>query len=454
MDPKALRIAVIGLGKLGAPIAACFAARGFEVVGADVDPKKVERLGAGLAPVYEPGLQALLEQVPGRLRATTGIEEAAGASDVSIVVVPTPSDEAGGFALVHVLDACRRIGVGMAGAGRYHLVVITSTVMPGATGGPIREALEEASGLRCGEGFGLCYSPEFVALGSVIRDFLNPDLVLIGESDPRAGDILEAVYREVCENDPPVARMNFVSAELAKLAVNTFVTAKISFANLLARICEQLPGADADTVTRALGLDGRIGPRYLKGAISYGGPCFPRDNRALACLARRLGVPADLPEATDRFNRWQLEWLAELVASETPRQGTVGILGVTYKPGTDVVEEAAGFWLATLLAARGVRVLAYDPAALPAAGAALPASVELAPTAEECVCRSDVVVLTTPWPDFSEIPPGSWARNSPPRTVIDCWGALGGLQAAAGVRYLRVGRSLGDTSGKTEKVQR
>ena len=179
--------------------------------------------------------------------------------------------------------------------------------------------LEKASGKRMGADFGLCYSPEFIALGSVIRDFLNPDMLLIGESDKRAGDFLQSLYAEVCENKPALARMSFVNAEITKLAVNTYVTTKISYANMLARICEKLSGANVDVITSALGLDTRIGSKYLKGAVSYGGPCFPRDNLALAQLAQQLGVPPDLAQTVDRFNRAQISWLADLVQHQSER---------------------------------------------------------------------------------------------------------------------------------------
>jgi UDPglucose 6-dehydrogenase len=180
-----------------------------------------------------------------------------------------------------------KIGKALARKNSYHLVVLSSTVMPGATE-KIRQMLEQTSGKRCGEEFGFCYNPEFIALGSVIRDMLNPDMLLIGESDERAGQILAGIYGNVCKSKPVVARMNFVNAELTKLSVNTYVTTKISYANMLAEICEKLPGADADVVTSALGLDSRIGRKYLKGALGYGGPCFPRDNVAFAALARSL----------------------------------------------------------------------------------------------------------------------------------------------------------------------
>ena len=259
-EPPVGAVSVVGLGKLGAPIAACIAARGVEVVGVDGDAAKVAQLNRGVAPVHETGLPELLAQSGGRLRATTSVAEAIAATDTTFVIVPTPSDESGGFALEHVRRAIEEIGAALREKDSYHLVAVTSTVLPGALEAVVLPLLEAASGKRCGPGFGLCYSPEFVALGSVIRDFLEPDFLLIGESDPAAGDALERVYRAVCRTTPPVARIGFANAELAKLAVNNYVTTKISFANMLASLCERIPGADVDAVTSALGLDKRIGP--------------------------------------------------------------------------------------------------------------------------------------------------------------------------------------------------
>ena len=186
---------------------------------------------------------------------------------MSVVIVPTPSGADGTFSTEFVLDACDSIGAGIAEKGSYHLVVLASTVMPGSTEGEIRSRLESVSGKTCGADFGLCYAPSFVALGSVVQDFLNPDYVLIGESDVKSGDLLEDLYKRVCQNDPPVVRMNFVNAELTKLATNTFVSTKITFGNMLAQFCESLPGANVDIVTNALGQDSRIGSTYLNGGL-------------------------------------------------------------------------------------------------------------------------------------------------------------------------------------------
>ena len=432
-------ISVIGLGKLGAPLAACFAARGFRVIGVDTDPRKLDAVRRGEAPVFEPGLAQLLHKSEGRLTVTSDIEEAVAGSDITFIVVLTPSEPGGGFSLRYVLPACEAIGRALAAKKDFHLVGLTSTVMPGSTGGPVLSLLEKESGKRCGKDFGLCYSPEFIALGSVIHDFLNPDFVLIGESDPRSGDILESLYQQVCENSPSAARMNFVNAEIAKLAVNTYVTTKISFANMLARICEKLPDANVDAVTSALGLDTRIGRKYLKGAISYGGPCFPRDNLALTALAQQLGAAADVAQATDRFNRSQIVWLADLVEQHLSKGRAAGILGLTYKPNTDVMEEAAGALLAQELVQRGVPVIAYDPTANKDSARALAEKVVFASGPQECIEQADVVVVATPWQEFTEIPARQWARHSSLRTVVDCWRALKHLDGAEGVRYLSLG---------------
>jgi UDPglucose 6-dehydrogenase len=273
----------------------------------------------------------------------------------------------------------------------------------------------------------------------VIHDFLHPDFVLIGESDPRSGDVLEAIYRQVCDNTPPIARMSFVNAELTKLALNTFVTTKITFANMLARVCERLPGADVDVVTAALGLDTRVGHRYLKGTISYGGPCFPRDNVALAALGRQLDAPIDLAEATDRVNRAQIARLAAQVAGRLPVGGTVGILGLAYKPHTDVVEASPGLLLAQALVSAGLSVVAYDPAANANAQRAFGGTLTTADSVEACIALADVLVITTPWDEFRRLTPADVARPGAPRLIIDCWRILDRTRFSAVAEYVPLG---------------
>jgi len=315
--------------------------------------------------------------------------------------------------------------------------------MPGSTGGEIRAALELHSGRRVGDGLGLCYNPEFIALGTVVRDMLTPDMILIGESDARAGDMLQRIYERSCDSRPVIRRMNFVNAELTKIAVNTYVTTKISYANMLADICDRLPGADVDAVTQAVGSDSRVGAKYLRGAIGYGGPCFPRDNVAFASLARSLGARADLAEATDTMNRYQVERVLGAVQARLPAGGTVGVLGLSYKPDTAVVEESQGLMLASRLADEGHAVIAFDPKGLEAALAATGGSFAPALSAEECVRRASLVVVMTPWPEFRAIPVDAFARARR-LTVVDCWRLLSQEEIGPVADLVHLGRGAVD----------
>lgn len=433
------RISVVGLGRLGLPLATCFAWKGFPTIGLDVNYHKVQLVNQGISPIYEPGLQNILNVCKGRLNATQDYEEAVMDSDITFILVPTASNDQGDFTLKYVLETAGLIGEVIGKKSEYHLVVLTSTVMPQTTENELKPLLENRSGKQCGKDFGLCYNPEFVALGSVIHNLLNPDFILIGESDPRSGGILVNLYRRICENNPKVARMNFINAELVKLAVNTYITTKITFANTLARICEHLPGADVNIITSALGLDSRIGSKYLMGAIGYGGPCFPRDNIALAKLARSVGVSANLAEATENFNRQQVHWIVELIKSYLLEGRKVGILGLAYKPDSDVVEEAQGLLLAQALVNDGIEVTVFDPAAMDNARNSLNTSVTFAASAKECIHKSDIVVVTTQWEEFKQLSPLEFIRYDKPRVLIDCWRILERLSQEDGIVYVPLG---------------
>jgi len=416
-----MNVAVVGLGKLGLPMAAVFAAKAHRVVGLDVNPAFVASLDSGRSPFDEPRLQEMLDAAKARLAFTTDYARVAAESSVTFIIVPTPSDAAGAFSNDHVLAVMEKLGAALKEKNAYHVVVVTSTVMPGATGGVIRETLERTSGKRAGSDIGLCYNPEFVALGSVVWNMLRPDFLLIGESDAKAGELVASVYDKVCENTPLVRRMNFVNAELTKISVNTFVTTKISYANMLADICDRLPDADVDVVAEAVGSDTRIGRKYLRGATGYGGPCFPRDNVAFATLASSLGARSDLAQATHALNRYQIDRLEAAVTSRVAPGATVAVLGMAYKPDTAVIEESQGVMLARRLGERGYIVVIHDPLAGPAASRALGPDVRLAASAGEALHDADLAVVTTPWPEYADLENGG---RTTPLPVIDCWRVL------------------------------
>ncbi|MDE3167626.1 MAG: UDP-glucose/GDP-mannose dehydrogenase family protein [Acidobacteriota bacterium] len=433
-----MKLSVIGLGKLGAPMAAVMAYKGHTVVGVDINPAFVRAIQEGRAPVNEPQVAGMIAANRERLSATLDCAEAVHATDVTFIIVPTPSGADGRFSVECVLDAARKIGGALKTKSGWHIVVLSSTVMPGTVEGSVLPALEAASGKRAGIDFGLCYNPEFIALGSVVWDMLNPDLILIGESDARSGAKLEELYAGVCESRPRIRRMNYINAELTKLSVNTFVTTKISYANMLAQVCETLPGADVDVVTAAIGCDARIGTKYLKGALGYGGPCFPRDNVAFSALARANGVPALLAEATDAMNRRQAPRIAQMILARLPEGGTAGLLGLSYKPQTDVIEESQGVAIAKKLLESGARVAVYDPAAMANAGRQLAGKIAFAASMHECVRQSDVLAITTPWAEFGTLKAEDLENG--PELVIDCWRVLGAEAREAAPEYLTLGK--------------
>ena len=439
------RYSVIGLGKLGASMAAAIASRGFEVIGVDVDQRAVDLLNAGHAPVQETGLEELTAAYKQLIRATVSHHEAVLNSDVTFVIVPTPSNDNGAFSLEYAARAFREIGRALAKKAGFHLVVLTSTVLPGSTRYGLLPALEQESGKIGGRDFGLCYSPEFIALGSVIHDFLNPDFTLIGEIDERAGCLLEGCYADIMNNAPPCKRMSIENAELAKISLNAFVTTKITFANMLADLCERIPGGDVDIVTDALGCDRRISPRYLKGAIGYGGPCFPRDNVALCCIARTLGMRAELPETTDLNNRALAGKIIERLRPIVSAGATVAILGLAYKPFSQVIEESQGIFLAKALSNTEVRVIGYDPLAGDAARKVLGGHALILDSLGDCLAQADVVLITTPDPAFKALKRDAFRCN--PVTVVDFWRILDTeLAGVAGVHYIPIGRSVDNTA--------
>jgi UDPglucose 6-dehydrogenase len=447
------RLSVVGLGKLGAPMAAVLASKGFEVVGVDLEPRHVEAINAGKAPVVEPQLEQYIAAAGHRLRATHDYRDAVHNSDISFIIVPTPTGADGAFSNRFVLSAVTEIGKALRTKDGFHNVVITSTVMPGSTNGEIRKTLEEHSARKVGVDLGLCYSPEFIALGSVIHDMLNPDFVLIGESDPDSGAMLERVYRRVCENAPSFRRMNLINAEICKIAVNTFITTKISFANMLAEMCERLDGADVDVVCAAAGTDSRIGRKYFRGTIGYGGPCFPRDNRAFVTLAERLGVVCDLPKATDKTNDHQVTRLRLAIEQHAKPGDRVVVLGLSYKPDTNVVEQSQGVALARQLADSGRFVTVYDPLANPTAEAVLGDQVVYAETLEEAIEAGEVIVITTAWKQFAKL--GNDILSDKSLLIIDPWRVVDPKSLKSSMQVIYPGRgSLSAESGITKQAGR
>ena len=433
-------ISIIGLGKLGASMAAGMASRGFNVVGVDVSATAVDAVNSGRAPVQETGLGEMIAANRERIRATMSHTEAVVQSDVSFVIVPTPSDDRGAFTLQYASFAFRALGRALREKGRYHVIVLTSTVLPGSTRYGLLPILEAESGLKCGPGFGLCYNPEFIALGSVIRDFLNPDFYLLGQYDDRAGSVVEAVHHGVSMNRAPVKRMSIENAELAKIALNSFVTLKISFANILASFCENVPGGNVDVVSDALGMDKRIGRRYLTGGFGYGGPCFPRDNVALDFLGRSLSVNTDILHTNDAFNRSLSPRYVEKLQPYLRKNASVAVLGLAYKPCSHVIEESPGIYLCRALSEAGLRVVGHDPLAAPYAEVPLKAHALVTSSVKESLRDAEVVIVTTTDKCYTALTADDFLCGKQQITVIDFWRCLDrSVRTDPRVKYVPIG---------------
>jgi UDPglucose 6-dehydrogenase len=397
-------------------MAATFAQRGFNVVGVDIDPEKVRLVNAGLPPVDEPRLAEVVTAGRSRLRATTDHHEVIG-TDATFFIPPSPSLPDGSFSNEFLLRAMQPVAHAVREAGkRGHLFVCSSTTTPGASDQVLIPMLEKETGGVCGRDFGYCYNPEFIALGNVVHGLLEPDLVLIGESDTASGAALEAAYRRYNRNQPRIARMSVISAELTKISVNSFITMKISFTNQLRAIAERFPGADIHTVLDAIGSDSRINSKYLRAGLSFGGPCFPRDNRLLAYAARQVGLPAPLAEATDAINELTKQQLVEQVKAAVSKDALIAVLGLAYKPDTYITEESAGLFLAQQLKRHGYRVVVHDFAAKPANSPSLH-EFEVLEDVSTLANRKDIAlaVLCCPWPQYREV------KFAPTTRVLTPW---------------------------------
>jgi UDPglucose 6-dehydrogenase len=437
--PPIREIAVFGLGRLGACLAAALASRGFQVTGIDIDRFKVEALAKGVAPVEETGLRLTIRRARSRLKTTNDPREAVRRADVSFLVPPTPSLPDGSFSNDYLLRAAESAATAVHELDKpFHLFVVNSTVTPGTLDRILRPRLEKILHGECGRRFGLCYNPEFIALGNVLHGLLEPDFVLIGESDGASGAALERLYRRFCTRRVAIERMSNLNAELAKISLNCAVTTKISFVNQLSAVCAEIPGADPRVILRAIGKDRRIGADYLKPGLGFGGPCFPRDNRLFQYVARTAGVEASLAQATDKINENVNQRLIDTVLAHSAKGSSVGVLGLAYKPFTGVIDCSPGIWLCEQLAEHNRQIFAHDYLAGAAAASLLPAGQVQVCEDPRALLRTGckTYVIACPWPDYRELFASKKAEELRPGTVIvDPWNLL--EQLAPNLRNVR-----------------
>ena len=383
-------IGVIGTGYVGLVTAAGFAELGNEVWCIDIDEAKIEGLKAGRIPIWEPGLEELVERHRGRLHFSTNIADALEHARLLFVAVGTPPTYSGDADLSAVHSVVNAMP-----ASDDHALVMKSTV-PCGTGANVKRVFREQGK----EGFRYVSCPEFLKEGSAVKDFLNPDRVVIGDDGDWAGDAVADLYAPL---EAPIVRTDIKSAEMVKLASNAFLATKISFINEIANVCEET-GADVVEVAKGMGLDDRIGPKFLQAGIGFGGSCFPKDVSALKQLAGNSGYHFQLLNSVIEVNELQKrrvisklqKHLGELVGKE------IALLGLAFKPNTDDMREASSLVLSARLQAAGAQVRAYDPVAEEEARKLI-SGVEFAADALEAVDGADAVVLVTEWPEFGEL---------------------------------------------------
>lgn len=410
------KVSVIGLGKVGSCLAEVLASAGYEVIGVDTSEKA--RDSVKVCPTTDDAIKAVLE------------------TEISFVIVPTPSKEDGSFNLNFILKVCRQIGEALAKKKTYHLVSVMSTILPKDSELIIGQ-LEAESGLECGEDFGYCYSPTFIGLGTVLYDLRNPDYYLIGAQDEKAGTILKEVYSEIRENQASIVVTSLLNAEITKIAQNCFLTTKITFANFLTEFCEKT-GGDVDIVTNALGRDSRIGPKYLRGGLAYGGPCYPRDNRAIAYSAEKVGASNSLPEMVHGFNLHHTIRTVRVVQENLKPSDKIGFIGLSYRGVTPIVEESS---VLPIIRALGVgRAYVWEPLGYEYAKLELEGLVVYCSSLQELLDTCDVYFLTHKESGYEEV--RDYLATHGGKTIIDPWRLLRNNKMADGTKYVPFGLKI------------
>ena len=433
-----MKIAMIGTGYVGLVSGACFAEFGPHVTCVDLDEAKIQRLLAGEIPIYEPGLDDLVAKgiKTGRLAFTTDLKTAVAGADAVFIAVGTPSRRGDGHAdLRYVEAAAAEIARAMTG----YTVVVTKSTVPVGTGRRVSEIIRETNPTA---DFDVASNPEFLREGSAIGDFMRPDRVVIGAESERARQVMQSLYRPLYLTETPIVMTTLETAELTKYAANAFLATKITFINEIADLCEKV-GANVQDVARGMGLDGRIGKKFLHAGPGYGGSCFPKDTIALVRTAQEYGSPARIVETVVQVNDRRKGAMASRViaaAGGSLRGKTVGVLGVAFKPNTDDMRDAPSLAIVPALQDAGAKVRAFDPAAMHEAQPLLP-GVTWCEDAYDVAKGADVLVLITEWNEFRALDLDRIAAVMIAPVLVDLRNVYRPDEVrAAGFKYSSIGR--------------
>jgi len=397
-----MNVSVIGTGYAGLSTGVGLAVKGHHVVCMDIDENRVGKIKAGVSPIYEPGLEEAIRSAirDERLEATTSLEEAMKKSDVSFICVPTPSKRDGSIDLRFIEHVSRDMGRVLKDLEGYRVVAVKSTVVPDTTERVVIPNLEEFSGRKAGQDFGVGMVPEFLREGSALQDVLEPDRIVIGELDKRSGDALEELHSVF---DAPVIRTSIRAAELVKYASNAFLATKVSFANEIGNMAKRL-GVDVYEVMKGVGLDKRVSPHFLRAGIGFGGSCFPKDVMALVRKGITMGYEPRLLEEAVRLNQGQPLRIVDLLRKRAGslKGRNIAVLGLAFKPETDDVRESPAIKVVSELLRYGARVRAYDPRAAENFRKVSPRAGYFR-SAQEALKGADACLVLTEWPEFREL---------------------------------------------------
>jgi UDPglucose 6-dehydrogenase len=443
---------MIGAGYVGLVSGACFADFGWTVTCVDKDTDRVAKLNRGEIPIYEPGLDELVERnaASGRLHFSGCLPDAVQGSDLVFLAVGTPMRRGDGYAdLTYIFEAVDEMAPHLNGS----TVIATKSTVPVGTSRDIERRLRE---LRPDLDVVVCSNPEFLREGSAIRDFTHPDRVLIGCEDGRGREVMRRLYQPLALRNAPIVFVSPESAELAKYAANAFLAMKVTFINEIADLCEAV-GADVQEVATAIGADGRIGSKFLHAGPGYGGSCFPKDVTALIRTAREAKAPLSLVEQVEKVNTERKIAMAgriEAAVGGSVRGKTVGVLGVTFKPNTDDMREAPSLVIFPMLQARGARIRAYDPQGGPKAQELL-SGVEWCESALDVAEGADVLVVLTEWNEFRALDLKRARQVMTGNVLVDLRNMCPeALAEQAGFIYYGVGRTLPPPVSRTHNRRR
>ena len=434
-----MKIAIIGGGYVGLVSGACFAEFGVSVAVVEADAAKRQMLLEGKIPIYEPGLDRLVADntAAGRLTFPATLEEGIAGVEAIFIAVGTPTRRGDGHAdLTYVFAAVEQVLKSL----DHPAVIVTKSTVPVGTG---RKILEMAKRLRPDLAVDVAANPEFLREGSAITDFMRPDRVVVGADSEQAREVLRRLYRPLYLIETPIVFTGLETAELIKYAANGFLAMKITFINEMADLCEKV-GAEVNDVARGIGLDGRIGRKFLHAGPGFGGSCFPKDTLALMRIAEEAGAPSRLIQSVVAVNDERKESMAARVAAACGGDvagKTIAILGLAFKPETDDMREAPSLPLVRGLAAAGAIIQAYDPEAMHAAGPLLPPEVKLMPDAAKALTGADALVLITEWNEFRALAPSRLKELMRGRVVVDLRNVFDPEAfRAAGFSYSGIGR--------------